>query len=496
MPPGPSALALVFILYLASGWLGATLTVMAEGLAILWLPNAVVLAALIRFQAARYAAIAALALAAEIAVGWGKLPLPESALTGLVNIGEATLAYALLRHWKFDPRFAAPTDLAKFVLAGPFIAALAAAFAGGAIYSAFTSTETSYLEFVRIWWFGDGLGLLILTPLLLGFRPFGPADQAPAPALRAADAAVVAAAAAVLASLWLWPESRLVRLQMGPLLLFPFVIYVSARYTQRWVAVAVAASSLALVASVTGGKNPFGPLAPRDAVMRTQEFIFVLSMMALGLASLLGQVRSRQRDAEAANRELRRLNDELEARVEERTAELRHANRILAELAAVDALTDLYNRRGLMDIGQREIALARRGGRNLAVMMMDLDHFKEINDRHGHQAGDETLRHFAALLKKLARGSDSCGRYGGEEFVLLAPETELAGAGVFAERILDEIRRTPVPTSKGEIRVTASIGVAALAARDATLADVLRRADAALYEAKAAGRDRVVCLAA
>jgi diguanylate cyclase (GGDEF)-like protein len=258
----------------------------------------------------------------------------------------------------------------------------------------------------------------------------------------------------------------------------------------------VAVVALSLVGAVAFGRSPFGPLAPRDAVIRAQEYIFVMSLLAVGLASLLGQVRSRQRDAEAANRELRRLNDELEARVEERTVELRHANRILAELAAVDALTELYNRRGLMDIGQREIALARRGGRNLAVMMMDLDHFKEINDRYGHQVGDETLKHCAALLKKLARGSDSCGRYGGEEFVLLAPETELAGAGALAERILEEIRGTPVPSSKGGIRVTASIGVTALGPRDATLADVLRRADAALYEAKAAGRDRVVSLPA
>ncbi|MEX2240894.1 MAG: diguanylate cyclase [Burkholderiales bacterium] len=495
MPPGPSALALVFILYLASGWLGATLTVMAEGLAILWLPNAVVLAALIRFQAARYAAIAATALAAEIAVGWGKLPLPESALTGLVNIGEATLAYALLRRWKFDPRFAAPADLAKFVLAGPLLAALAAAFAGGAIYSAFTSTETTYLEFVRIWWFGDGLGLLILTPLLLGFRPFGVRPAAAGAGSKGADAFIWAIAVAVLALLWTWHEGRVLGVYVGPVLLLPVVIYIAARYEQRWVAAAVAVVALSLVGAVALGRSPFGPLVPRDAVIRAQEYIFVMSLLAVGLASLLAQVRLRQRDAEAANRDLRRLNDELEARVEERTVELRHANRILAELAAVDALTDLYNRRGLMDIGQREIALARRGGRNLAVMMMDLDHFKEINDRHGHQAGDETLKHCAALLKKLARASDSCGRYGGEEFVLLAPETELAGAGALAERILDEMRGNPVHTSRGEIRVTASIGVTALGARDATLADVLRRADAALYEAKAAGRDRVVAVA-
>ncbi|MEO8716872.1 MAG: diguanylate cyclase, partial [Burkholderiales bacterium] len=449
MPPGPLHLLLIFLLYLACGWAGATFTVMPEGLAILWLPNAVVLAALIRFQAKRYAAIAAMAMAAEIAIGWNQFVLLESVLFGVVNISEATLAYALLRRWKFDARFSAPADLAKFVLAAPVLAALGAAIAGGAVYRAFTATETSYLEFVRIWWFGDGLGLFILTPLLLGFGPFGVHEQAPKAPRRLADAAVVAVAVAVFASLWIWPESRVWRIQLGPLLLLPVVIYIAARYPQPWVAAAVAAAALALVVSVTGGKEPFGPLAPGEAVIRTQEFIFVMSMMALGLAALLGQVRSRQGEAESANRDLRQLNDELEARVEARTAELRHANRVLAELAAVDPLTDLYNRRGLMDIGQREVAIARRGGRSLAVMMIDLDHFKEVNDRYGHLVGDETLKHCSTLLKKLARGSDSCGRYGGEEFVLLAPETELVGAAVLAERIREVIRDTPVASSRG-----------------------------------------------
>lgn len=469
---------------------------MPEGLAILWLPNAVLLAALIRFQAARYAAIAAVAMAAEIVVGWGKFSLLESVLFGLINIGEAMLAYVLLRRLKFDPGFAAPADLAKFVVAGPLAAALAAAFAGGAVYSAFRGTGAPYLELVRVWWFGDGLGLLILTPLLLGFRPFGVPPVAPAPGSRSADALIWFIGVSVLVLFWTWPEGRVLGVYMGPMLLLPIAIYIAARYEPRWVAAAVVLVAISLVGAVAFGRSPFGPLAPRDAVIRAQEYIFVMTLLALGLATLLGQVRARQHDAESANRDLRRLNAELEARVEERTLELRHANRILAELAAVDPLTDLYNRRGLMDIGQREISLARRGGRNLAVMMLDLDHFKAVNDRYGHQAGDETLKHCAALLKRLARGSDSCGRYGGEEFVLLAPETELVGAGVLAERILAELRKTPVATSKGEIRLTASIGVTVLGARDAALADVLRRADAALYEAKAAGRDRVVCLPA
>jgi integral membrane sensor domain MASE1 len=181
------------------------LTVMPEGLAILWLPNAVVLAALIRFEARGYWAIAATAMAAEIAVGWAQFSLAESALFGVVNVGESTLVFLLLRRFGFNASFVEPVDLLKFVLAGPLAGALARRSPEASVYSAFRGAEAGYLEFVRIWWFGDALGLLVLTPVLLGFAPFGAAGAA-SRRPRAADLAVWAAAAAALIVYWLAPE--------------------------------------------------------------------------------------------------------------------------------------------------------------------------------------------------------------------------------------------------------------------------------------------------
>lgn len=492
--PGAALLALVFALYFLGAKLGVLLTVMPEGIAIVWLPNCVVLAALIRFNGARYPAIAALAVAAEIAADWQQFTFIESLLFGIVNVAEATLAYVLLRRWRFDPRFSEPADLGKFVLAGPVAGAFAAALLGALIYSVFRGTDTVYLEFVRIWWFGDALGLLIFTPLLLGFRPFE--AQAPSSPLviKPVDVAVWAAAAITLGLFWISKNGQVLGMHFGPLLMLPFVFYAAARYPQRWAAVAIALAAIALVAAMTQGTSPFGELAPRDAVIRAQEFILIMSLVALGLATLLAQLRARHHELELVNDALRRSNDKFEARVVERTSDLRRANDQLAALASIDPLTELYNRRGLFDIAQREVALARRHARSLSLMLVDLDYFKTVNDRFGHLVGDETLKHCALVIKECARASDSCGRYGGEEFVVLAPETGIAGGIAFAERIHRALREKVMRWPRGSFNITASIGVTVLGQGDSSVSDVLHRADAALYRAKSAGRDRVICI--
>jgi diguanylate cyclase (GGDEF)-like protein len=495
LKPDGLLLAFVFVLYFVGAKLGVMLTVMPEGMAIIWLPNCVVLAALVRFKGARYPLIACLALAAEVAADWPQFTLLESVLFGLVNVGEATIAFVLLSRWKFDYKFSSLSDLWKFVVAGPIVGALTAALFGAAIYSGFRGTETAYLEFVRIWWFGDGLGLLILTPLLLGFRPF--AAEAPSTPLvmRPIDMPVLVAAALSLALFWVSSHGEFFKFPVSQVLILPFLIFAAARYPQRWVAAAVAVATLALTSAMTMGKTPFGALAPREAVIRAQEFIFIMSLVALGLAALLSQLRARQDELQKINAVLRRSKDHLETRVMERTRELTQANEQLAALASVDPLTELYNRRGLFSVAQREFALARRNGRSLAVVVIDLDHFKSVNDRYGHLVGDETLKRCALVLKECSRLSDCCARFGGEEFVLVAPETDLRGALGFAERIHRALRDRPMSWRDGTFHITASIGVTVLGAKDSSVMDLLQRADNALYQAKSGGRDRIIELA-
>lgn len=199
------------------------------------------------------------------------------------------------------------------------------------------------------------------------------------------------------------------------------------------------------------------------------------------------------RRAEAS---LRDANEALEQRVVARTAELEHANRRLTDLATHDELTRLYNRRHLFELAAREFSRAQRSGQPLAALMLDLDHFKEINDRFGHAAGDDVLRRLAIALQGALRQTDVIGRYGGEEFLVLLPDTDATEAHRTAERLRACCAACEHCWQGRRINCTLSIGIAHFdPARDDRLDNLLQRADMALLRAKAAGRDCLVVAA-
>ncbi len=166
----------------------------------------------------------------------------------------------------------------------------------------------------------------------------------------------------------------------------------------------------------------------------------------------------------------------------------------LRELATTDALTGALNRRRLYELATEELARCQRYDRPLAVAMLDLDHFKSVNDQFGHLVGDEVLRRVAVALRSVLRRHDHASRYGGEEFVVLLPETNLDGARQVVERMREAVASLRIATEAGDVRLTTSAGVVAYRHGE-TLDALLRRADDALYEAKDAGRDRVVASA-
>jgi two-component system cell cycle response regulator len=169
-------------------------------------------------------------------------------------------------------------------------------------------------------------------------------------------------------------------------------------------------------------------------------------------------------------------------------------NARLEQLAQTDPLTQLLNRRALSERIGAEMERALRYDSSLALLMVDLDHFKRVNDTWGHLVGDDVLRDVAEILRGLVRGNDLVARYGGEEFVVMLPETDDAGADRFAERVRAGIRAHRFAGRPGQeaIALTTSIGVATFpAARIETVEDLFAFADAALYRAKADGRDRV-----
>jgi diguanylate cyclase (GGDEF)-like protein len=173
--------------------------------------------------------------------------------------------------------------------------------------------------------------------------------------------------------------------------------------------------------------------------------------------------------------------------------EVFRTRRRLGDLANRDELTGLGNRRHLLERGEDALRLAQRHGRPLAVLLLDVDHFKSINDRFGHAAGDDVLRMLSASIALQMRATDVVGRSGGEEFTIVLPETGVADALAIAERLRATVAATPIATDEAPqaIPVTVSIGVAALDAECERLNTLVSRADKALYAAKHDGRNRV-----
>jgi len=212
--------------------------------------------------------------------------------------------------------------------------------------------------------------------------------------------------------------------------------------------------------------------------------------LALGIlaASLVGQMILNTRAAHRRERNLVRT-----------AAQLREVSAELDRLARTDALTGIANRRAFFDILGIEFRRSKRYGRELSVLMLDLDHFKDVNDRWGHPFGDHVLRQMTEVISANVRESDILGRYGGEEFALALPETPEASALEVGEKLRAAVEAQTFRTNEipgpGEppIRLTISIGVASLPVEeDQDEVELIGRADQALYEAKRTGRNRVM----
>jgi two-component system cell cycle response regulator len=288
-----------------------------------------------------------------------------------------------------------------------------------------------------------------------------------------------------------------------------------------------AASSERIAGMLKGSHTVEVEANPNEAVFHAAEGNYDLLIVSLGLDNfdglrLCSQVRSLERtrnvpilavaDADNNSRLVRGLeigvNDylmrpvdknELMARVRTQIKKKRYTERLRdnvqmsIEMAITDALTGLFNRRYMETHVGTLVEQASTRGKPLTVLVLDIDYFKSINDTHGHDAGDDVLREFAIRIKKSIRGIDLACRYGGEEFVVVMPETDMAVATLVAERLRRRIASEPFPIQQGagKVEVTISIGIAALG-RGENAAAVLKRADQALYRAKRDGRNRVV----
>lgn len=189
----------------------------------------------------------------------------------------------------------------------------------------------------------------------------------------------------------------------------------------------------------------------------------------------------------AAQKELQRAKEALE----QVNMELQDALSREHQLARTDVLTGARNRRDFFEIALHQFGVAKRYGSEISLILFDIDHFKRVNDRHGHETGDEVLRRVARLAQTGIREADLLARYGGEEFIVLLPNSSTALAALVAERIRDAIERAFAPGQGSIGPLTISAGVAGCVPRDESLDDLIRAADQALYRAKESGRNRV-----
>ncbi|AKJ30000.1 GGDEF domain-containing protein [Caldimonas brevitalea] len=171
--------------------------------------------------------------------------------------------------------------------------------------------------------------------------------------------------------------------------------------------------------------------------------------------------------------------------------ELERSRQTIRQLAITDELTGSFNRRHFREVGEVELLRARRYGTPLALILIDADHFKRVNDTHGHQCGDVLLREISLACRATLRSTDLLARLGGEELAVLLPQTDLAGALAMAERIRQEVARLALAWRDETVEATISLGVAALRPEMTSLDALLHEADVALYDAKRSGRNRV-----
>jgi diguanylate cyclase (GGDEF)-like protein len=386
---------------------------------------------------------------------------------GTGNTLEALAGAALVRRHiaVAAPYFDRARNVVKFVALAAVCSTVAATIGVGSLALEGTVPGPEFVANWGTWWHGDTAGIIIVTPLVLTWSLRHPFVWTPAKRWEAAGFVMSLTVAAL--AVFGQGDQYLSSLPLTFMIL-PFIIWAAFRFSRREVTTAAAAVCAIAVWQTVEGQGPFALETLNLSLSVLLAFISTVVTTGLILSAAVAE-RSRSMDR------------------------LAEAMRELQAQARTDPLTGLANRRHLWEFLQREWIRARRRSSPLAIVMIDLDHFKRVNDTFGHDAGDCVLLDVSELLKAHIRGSDIACRFGGEEFALVLPDATLDAVRRRAEGIREAIGRLE-PSHRGRRlgRVTASLGVAVFPDHADDPESLLRAADQALYEAKTAGRNRVL----
>jgi len=429
-----------------------------------WPPSGIALAALLLFGTRIWPGIWFGAALANLTVASS----PFAALViGSGNTLEALAGATLVQHYiaSAQPYFDRVRNVVKFVVCAALCSTVAATIGVVLLTLGGVVPWQEFFQNWWTWWHGDAAGIIIVTPLLLNWKLRHEIVWSPAKILEAASFAF-----SLLLTSYLVFGNGTRNFSSLPLtfLILPLIIWAAFRFTRREVTTAGAVVCSIAVWYTIDGRGPFAQDTLNLSLLLLLAFISTIVATGLMLGAAVDE-RSRAMD---------------------RLAQALHE---LQEQASTDPLTGLANRRYLWEFLLREWIRSRRKEGALAIIMMDLDYFKRINDTFGHEAGDVVLTEIAVLLKAQVRGSDVACRFGGEEFALVLPDASLDAVQRRAEDIRAAISRLDLKYRDQPLgSITASFGIARAPDHAGDPESLLRASDQALYEAKAAGRNRVV----
>jgi diguanylate cyclase (GGDEF)-like protein len=457
-------IALLAAIYLTAAKASLLLAIPPGYATAVWPPSGIALAAMVMLGQRAWPGIWIGAALANLTVD---ASLFAATAISCGNTLEALAGAALMRRWIADapPYFDRAKNVVKFIGLALLCPAVAASTGVGSLA---VEGSVPLAEFVTnwwTWWHGDAAGIIIVTPAILTWSKRHDIVWSPAKQLEAGGYALALLLAALLV---FGPGGHTLSSLPLTFLILPFIIWAAFRFSRREVTTSIVVVSSIAVWSTVEGRGPFalGPLNLSLMIL----LAFISTVVTTGLM------------LSAAVEERRRAMEKLAQALQD-----------LREQASTDPLTGLSNRRHLWESLQREWLRARRRNNALAVIMIDLDYFKRVNDIHGHSAGDHVLVEVAELLKAGIRGSDIACRFGGEEFALMLPEADLAAVRRRTDSIREAIHRLELwHRSRLVGRITASFGIALFPDHADDPESLLRAADEALYAAKHDGRDRIV----
>jgi diguanylate cyclase (GGDEF)-like protein len=496
------AMVLVGLAYYFGALLAIHQTITPEGIAILWPPNAILLAAFLIYPRKYLPFVAIAGISAELIASIPAFPVWAASCFAIINIASVSLAAFFIRRISGQNfNFKNLKNGAYFLFFAPFLAASLAGLSGATVYVLMGRTDTSYISLWQLWWFGDALAMLVLTPLIVVLWRWLQAGLPHFKLHYLLEALILWTAVIIIGyqsfSVETYEKSFLF---FTPIWLVLLGVLAAIRLGVVGASATVALITVFAIEHLMRGTHPIIVNTPQNAVWLTQEYLAIIAVVSIGLAMLIQEI-SEQRDVlKQHENALKAQNQFLEERVNERTLALKEvnqalqkANERLAKSAATDELTGIPNRRHFLSEVQRELQRLRLDGQTASAIMIDLDHFKQVNDNLGHEAGDLVLCNIVEPISNAIRPRDLFGRMGGEEFLVFLSGADQELANSVAERIRAEIESLEVLYRNQKINVTASLGVAEWDGRS-HLDELFHQADQALYQAKNRGRNRVVNL--